>query len=146
MLSDDFLKRFDLCLGINYVISIVSRTLECEAWQITKCLSTNYQRHICLAKIQILENYSSKRCVEVQIQTDDIHLRNISCTENMLNNVDLRIIPYPHPQYPDFNLLPLHVFVRCSRPMLRAFIYMRMFDKFKSCIEPGFKWSKTRVN
>ena len=28
--------------------------------------------------------------------------------------------------------------------MLRAFIYERMSDKFKSCIESGFKWLKNK--
>ena len=78
------------------------------------------------------------------MQPDDIHRMNISCTENLLNNTDLHTIPHPRPQYPDLNHLPLHVFVGYSRPMLRGFIYVHMFDKFKSCIDPGFKWTKNK--
>ena len=42
------------------------------------------------------------------------------------------------------NLLTLHMFVGCSRLMLRDLIYVRMFDKFKSYIEPGFAWPKNK--
>ena len=116
MLSDEFFEGFDLCLDRNNFGSIVSRTSECKSWQRAKYLSTNYQLR--LEKVQLLEDDSSKRGVEVHMQTDDIHCMNISYTENILNIVNLCIMPHPRPQYPYFNLLSLHVFVGYSRPML----------------------------
>ena len=144
ILSDSFLEKFDFLVDKKYDGSIVSRTSECEAWQRAKCLSADYQRNLRLLKVQLFADDSTQRGIEAQTQTDDIHAMNISCTNNILKVVDLRVMPHPRPQCPDLSLLPLLVFAECSKPMLRGFIHVRMFDSVKSCIEAGFKWPKNK--